>query len=337
MTTPQELSIPDVRAHRPLLSVISPNFNHARYIRQYVHSILTQEVADFEYLILDDGSTDESVSILEELASRDPRISVLSLVRNEGVVSGLNRLLQRARGEFLYAGAFDDVITPRFLARSIDMLLQHPDAALCSTMSYTIDEQGKVTGLLPRRSPVDAGYVPPTACLKQLKASGSWIVGNTVVYRRASLVELGGFASALGPYCDGFIQELLAIKLGVCFIPEPLASWRALEGGYSRSTTAKLEETKRIGAVAKHMMESTFAAIVPPDYVRVWFARWTYAATIAAAQGTVRSNLTWFGDWQRRHGLDNAATSALLKAIGWMQMMAVRVYQRTKLRYFRLA
>src|SRR5271157_5690501 len=84
----------------PILSVLMPVYNAERYVAEAVESILTQTFRDFEFLIIDDGSTDSSGAILRRYAERDPRIWLLSRP-NTGYVVALNELLGLARGELL--------------------------------------------------------------------------------------------------------------------------------------------------------------------------------------------------------------------------------------------
>jgi len=87
-----------------MLTVIMPVWNGARYLREAIESILNQSVADFEFLILDDGSTDQTPDILREFGKWDPRIRVINLA-HEGIVKALNCGVAEARGDDLHCTA----------------------------------------------------------------------------------------------------------------------------------------------------------------------------------------------------------------------------------------
>src|SRR5271157_2692614 len=87
----------------PLISVCMPVYNAERYVSEAIESVLSQTFKDFEFLILDDGSTDGSLAILKGFAERDPRIRMTSRP-NKGLAPTLNELMDQARGEFVADG-----------------------------------------------------------------------------------------------------------------------------------------------------------------------------------------------------------------------------------------
>src|SRR5438270_1653427 len=95
----------------PAISVIMPVYNAGRYLRSAMDSILAQSFADFEYICIDDGSTDDSAAILREYAGRDPRVVIVTKA-NGGVTSALNAGIRVARGEFLARVDADDLAAP---------------------------------------------------------------------------------------------------------------------------------------------------------------------------------------------------------------------------------
>src|SRR5256885_481813 len=101
-----------------------PVYNAERHLREAIDSILAQTFSNFEFLIMDDGSTDGSIDISRSYA--DPRIRVLA-EPHEGVVSVLNRGLVEARGEYIARMDADDVSEPRRLSRQLAYLRSHPD------------------------------------------------------------------------------------------------------------------------------------------------------------------------------------------------------------------
>ena len=100
----------------PLVSAIYCNFNHGKYLEQCFEGLLRQNYKNFELLITDDGSTDDSRSIIERYAARDERIKPLFFEKNQGIAAANNASLFRASGDYLCLGACDDfVISEDFL------------------------------------------------------------------------------------------------------------------------------------------------------------------------------------------------------------------------------
>lgn len=95
----------------PLISIIVPVYNVASYLPRTIESILSQDMSDFELLMLDDGSTDGSVKVMEEYAARDERLTVVQL-NHGGVCRARNAGLERAQGEWIMFMDSDDTLTP---------------------------------------------------------------------------------------------------------------------------------------------------------------------------------------------------------------------------------
>ena len=125
----------------PLISVCMAVYNAERYVAEAVESILNQTFGDFEFLILDDGSTDGSLDILRRYAERDPRIRLTSRP-NQGLVASLNELVDQARGEFIARMDADDVSLPERFQREVDYLRDHPECVLVGSRVRLIDPDG---------------------------------------------------------------------------------------------------------------------------------------------------------------------------------------------------
>jgi glycosyltransferase involved in cell wall biosynthesis len=126
----------------PAVSVLMPVYNAEPYLAEAVESILGQSFADFEFLIVDDGSTDRSRAILERYAARDGRIRLISRP-NTGYTKALNELLTMARGELLARMDADDVALPQRLARQVAYLRAHSDVVCVGSAVHFIDAAGR--------------------------------------------------------------------------------------------------------------------------------------------------------------------------------------------------
>lgn len=162
----------------PRVTVLMPVYNTAAYLREAVESILGQTFADFEFIAVDDGSTDGSVAVLEEYAAIDGRLRVIVNDRNHGIVYTLNRGLDAASGEFIARMDSDDIALPDRLERQIRVMVVDPSiAALGGAVSY-IDERGHDLGVV-------RASVPDEDLL-----FGTPLLHPTVVMRRSALGPL---------------------------------------------------------------------------------------------------------------------------------------------------
>lgn len=132
----------------PTISVLMPVYNCERYLQAAIDSILNQTFTQFEFLILDDGSTDGSVRILQQAADQDRRIQV-KIRQNRGIAASLNELLALAQGEFLARMDADDMALPDRFALQVEFLQHHPQVVCVGGAIDWIDAKGQRLGHCP--------------------------------------------------------------------------------------------------------------------------------------------------------------------------------------------
>lgn len=125
----------------PKVSVLMSVYNSMLYLEQSVQSILDQTFRDFEFIIINDGSTDGTQKILETFA--DPRIQIVTQP-NTGLTKALNRGLKLCRGEFMARMDADDISMPERLERQLVFLNKHPEVGMVGTAHIEIDAKGEV-------------------------------------------------------------------------------------------------------------------------------------------------------------------------------------------------
>ena len=99
-------------------------------------------------------------------------------------------------------------------------------------------------------------YINPTQSMSWF-LRGSWIMGNTCIYNRKAFIQAGGLREDLGSFSDGFLQMVLALKHGACFIPETLAVWRLSPSGYASSSSRSLEPAMKMWSNVANLMRTT--------------------------------------------------------------------------------
>src|SRR6266478_5268167 len=119
----------------PTLSVVVPNYNHARYLPVCLSNILKQSVQPLEIIVLDDASTDNSVEVIRGFAAQNPLIRLVQNEKNLGVMPNLNKGVELSRGEYVYIASADDEVVPGLFEKSLRLLAQHPQAAYCCAMA----------------------------------------------------------------------------------------------------------------------------------------------------------------------------------------------------------
>nr|WP_317892752.1 glycosyltransferase [uncultured Sphingomonas sp.] len=125
----------------PTVSVLIPVHNRAHLVGDAIRSILSQRFGDFELVVVDDGSTDDSVAVVE--AFGDPRIRVVRHARNLGIPDARNTGLDAARGRLIAWLDSDDIARPERLGAQVDFLARNPDVALVGGCAGKIDKNGR--------------------------------------------------------------------------------------------------------------------------------------------------------------------------------------------------
>lgn len=173
----------------PRISVLMPVYNAESYLAAAVESILAQTWQDFEFLIMDDGSSDRTPQILQAYAQNDPRIHVYQS-QNQGVSAARNSLLQKARGEYVAVMDADDIALPHRLAAQIHYLDHHPEIVCVGGSHDLIDEQGRFLTTL--KLPETDEQIQALA----LAGHGS-ICHPCACMRRSPVLQVGGYDERL--------------------------------------------------------------------------------------------------------------------------------------------
>lgn len=225
-----------MKIQTPTVSVILPNYNHGRYLRDSLGAILNQSVRPLEVLVYDDGSTDDSVRIIREIAAKDSIVRLVADTHRAGPVANINRGIQEAKGDFVYAAAADDYVLPGLFEKSTALLAQNPGAKLCLVdLAQFHPVTGRVRYLRPRLAS-ERKYVSRDEVISRIARRRVFMYGGMALISRASLLELGGFRPVLKCYSDWFCLLVLALRHGACYIPETLATMRMLPDSYSAAS-----------------------------------------------------------------------------------------------------
>ena len=207
----------------PRLSVIVPNYNHARFLPNCLEAILRQSEQPFEIIVIDDASTDNSVEVIEAFTKRSPIIRFYRHDQNRGVVSGMNRGLELARGDYVYYAAADDQVLPGFFEKSLRLLNEHPQAALCCTIGDWREIETGFNWHVGVGMADAPGFLSPVQMIKLERRDKLLIAGHTAIMRKTAIVQAGRFIPELKWHCDWFAIYVAAFRHGICFVPEPLA------------------------------------------------------------------------------------------------------------------
>jgi glycosyltransferase involved in cell wall biosynthesis len=174
---------------KPTISVLLPVYNAERFLAQAIDSVLQQTFTDFELLLLDDCSTDGSLSIMESYT--DPRIRLYRNEKNLGISKSLNKGIALANADLIARMDADDICYPHRLEKQYAYLLAHPECALLSSWVRVITEDGKLVRQDDFKSPYYY-YNLTFEC---------WMYHPSIVFRKAAILQVGGYTV---PYSEDF-------------------------------------------------------------------------------------------------------------------------------------
>ncbi len=246
---------------RESITVITPAYNVAAYIGEAVESVLAQSVADFTYLIVDDGSTDGTAEVAEAAACGDPRVRVIRQ-ENQGSSAARNTAITLATTPFIAFLDGDD----RWLTNTLEVLLaaiNNADARVGAVFGHSrhIDEQGQPLGTTLERA---AGEYDVSAMFGSVAPMGN---GSCLVLRRSCFEEVGGFDANFRSAVD--LEMWLRIgrssttPIFVC-VPTMVADYRIRPGSISTVPRQRFEALEQI-------FDAYAADVSAADLARAYF------------------------------------------------------------------
>lgn len=225
------------------VSVCVPTYNGAQFIAEAVQSILSQAYPDFELIVSDDCSSDDTRAILATI--QDSRVRVVENERRLGLVGNWNRCLGLASGEYVTIFHQDDLMRPDNLIDKAATLDAHPNVGLVYSNIETIDADGTISGGHWLPQPRFDAIEPGQACFERLALTGNFIACPTVVLRVSCYQELGGFDTRLPFTCDLEMWMRIAGRYDVGYLAAPLVANRVHAG----------QETRRFSGAGREIRE----------------------------------------------------------------------------------
>lgn len=202
----------------PAVSVLMAVFNGQMYLREAVESVLAQTFGDFEFIVIDDGSTDDTLKLLEEFAAKDSRLRVVSRP-NKGLTLTLNEGLDLARAQFLARMDADDISLPMRFEKQVAYLQEHPDCVLVGSAVTMIDPDGSpIRALCSERTheQIDEAHLK----------CGWPVVHPVVMMRTAAVRKIGGYRNQYNTLEDLDLFLRLAEVGKLANLPDILLKYR---------------------------------------------------------------------------------------------------------------
>jgi alpha-1,3-rhamnosyltransferase len=260
----------------PLVCVVIPVYNGARYIMETISSVLSQDYARLKVIVIDDGSADESAAIVESIANTDARVEIHGQA-NAGVAAARNAGFRLAHADTQFAMFVDqdDVLLPGAIANLAALLGSSPQCPAAHGDSVTIDQTGVAvpeqrTASLSRRrlksSHWTAAFGRAVPCAPDEPTEFPTLIYSNcvrttgqVLIRHSELVRVGGFDPDMVPVDDLDLYTRLSEAAPIAYLPSPVIAWR------THATNASRDETAMHAAFLRFLEKTAESPLTAPQ------------------------------------------------------------------------
>lgn len=234
----------------PEISVIMPVYNGEKYLNDAIKSILNQTFNDFEFIIINDGSTDKTLEIIQSFA--DPRIKLINQ-ENKGIIHSLNKGISESRGKYIARMDADDISLPERLEKQYKFLENNPEYGIIGSTYFTMNQDGAISGVQP--------VLLHNEDLKKELIFQTVFGHGTVMMRKNIINALGGYSNSKNALHveDYELWVRFAQKTKMANLSDTLYIWRANPEGVSRSKeiiqrknaeNVRLQQLKKINDIS---------------------------------------------------------------------------------------
>ncbi len=276
------------RVNRPTIAVIVPNRNDSRYLPRCITSVLGQEVQADEIIVVDDQSTDDSVSIIRSLIRDEPSAQLIENRVHLGTNGALNEGLRRSHSDYVLFLSSNDFVLPGIFDRAKSCLTCEQPPGLWSAMVWMVDEEDRLIRL--HSSPVVSlhdAWFSPKQCLELAHRLGNWFTGTTLIFHRETLYRMGGLDPAYGGLSDLLTALTVACRRGAAYTPEPFGVMRVHSGGLLSATLVNVTGVEMIIERIREQGPQLESSLFTPVFLRRLAHRFRFAAIRVSAGGTI--------------------------------------------------
>lgn len=219
-----------------MVSIIIPNYNHGRFLQERIESVLTQSFSDFECIVLDDASTDNSQDIIKSYSEKDPRVLFCPSDKNSGsTFLQWNKGVKMAKNDLIWIAESDDSANPHLLQTLVAKMVSDPEIVLVYCQSHRLNEQSEITGSwLDFSSDLDPEelfhsdfVIDGLEYIKRFLIHRNTIPNaSAVMFRKSEFQRLGGAPEHLRTNGDWLMWLKMLCYGKLAYVAEPLNYFR---------------------------------------------------------------------------------------------------------------
>lgn len=215
------------------ISILITNYNHSKFITECLDAVFAQSAQAKEVIVIDDASTDGSLSAIGEYRKKQPSVILLRNSTNLGPAKTMNKAIQAATGKYIVLAAADDQVLPGFFEKASAALDQYPEAGICcSTPSMFYDAKPYRYWQTPISYKKNSFFIPPDRIGSYYRHTPLWIPTHASLYRRDLVIQYGALDEELKHICDWYLNCRIALTHGILFIPETFGAFRVSPQSY---------------------------------------------------------------------------------------------------------
>lgn len=237
----------------PKVSIIIPTYNFGHLIVETLESVFKQTYKDFEVIVVDDGSTDDTHQKIKKYL---PKIKYIKHNVNLGFAAAMNTGIRNAKGKYLNFLSSDDKVLPQFLEKEVEVLEKNPEVGLVFSPVFYIDELGKV---IRKQKIANDSIIPQSQAYLKLIIR-NYVNLVTALVRADIVRRVGFFNNKLRQNPDWDMWIRIASKSKLAYVPDYLGLYRR----HNLSLTSEVKsDIRRIGPEKKIILEETIKDNVP--------------------------------------------------------------------------
>ena len=255
---------------KPKITVIIPIYNGEKYVEQAINSVISQSYENWELILIDDGSTDNSLAILKRFSQLDNRINVITQ-KNSGQSAARNRGASIAKGKYLSFLDQDDYFSKRHLEQLVMYMNSHEDIGMAYSDAEIIDETGDHI-FNQGASQFPPEFHPPKSIIECIERD-LFILPGTILIRKELFLDVGGFDTDLIGYEDDhlFIRLFYKTKFGRT----------NLVGLFYRTYNNNTSMKAAVMCKSRILFYEKLKELVPDNPIRFWYPSRIYKARFA--------------------------------------------------------
>jgi glycosyltransferase involved in cell wall biosynthesis len=249
------MSIPDLQQNGvpgrpPRMSLAMPNYNHAQYIEEALIAVSKQTMPPFEVVVVDDGSTDDSIARLQSLATRMPWLRIHRHPENRGVVAAMNTGLSLVRGDFVLGTAADDRLGTETVERAFCAAAEFPTTGIVFSDQAEMSADGSGAKVMPLDLPGERRHFSAQEFTGLMQRNFFYFHVSSVWFNTELLRSLGGFRPELRWHADLFAAYAAAFERGATYVPGAVSYFRRLPHSYSSGARGDAQDAVLRGWLA---------------------------------------------------------------------------------------